>query len=143
MESTAKDTTDTITIQDTEAMPDAPSSIESGWTSIVPMILIFVVFYFLLIRPQEKKRRSQETLVSGVKKGEEIVTNSGMFGTVTKINDSDNTILVELAKGVEVKMFKSSIMDIISRRDKSNLGAEKNADTKQVVDKKSTSNKKK
>ncbi len=143
MESTAKDTTDTITIQDTEAMPATPSLIESGWTSIVPMILIFVVFYFLLIRPQEKKRRSQETLVSGVKKGEEVVTNSGMFGTITKINDSDNTVLVELAKGVEVKMFKSSIMDIISRRDKGNIGTEKHIDNKQVADKKSTSSKKK
>ncbi len=143
MESTAKDTTDTITIQDTDAMPATPSLIESGWTSIVPMILIFVVFYFLLIRPQEKKRRHQETLVSGVKKGEEVITNSGMFGTVTKINDSDNTILVELAKGVEVKMFKSSIMDIISRRDKGNISTEKKADNKQVVDKKSTPSKKK
>lgn len=143
MESATKDTTDTITIQDTEATPDAPASIESGWTSIVPMILIFVVFYFLLIRPQEKKRRNQETLVSGVKKGEEIVTNSGIFGTVTKINDSDNTILVEFAKGVEVKMFKSSIMDIISRRDKGTMVPEKNSDNKQVADKKSTSSKKK
>lgn len=143
MESAAKDTTDTITIQDTDSMPEAPASIESGWTSIIPMILIFVVFYFLLIRPQEKKRRSQETLVSGVKKGEEVVTNSGMFGTVTKINDSDNTILVELAKGVEVKMFKSAIVDIISRKDKGTMALEKNSDNKQVADKKSTPNKKK
>lgn len=107
--------TDTITVQDSDNTPDAPPGIESGWTSLVPMILIFVVFYFLLIRPQEKKRRTQETLVSGVKKGEEVLTNSGMFGIVTKINDSDNTIMVKVADGVEVKILKNSIADIVSR----------------------------
>ncbi len=107
--------TDTITVQDSDSTPDAPPAIESGWTSLVPMILIFVVFYFLLIRPQEKKRRAQETLVSGVKKDEEVLTNSGMFGTVTKINDNDNTIMVKVADGVEVKILKNSITDIVSR----------------------------
>jgi len=107
--------TDTITIQDSSSTPDAPSAIESSWTSLVPMILIFAVFYFLLIRPQEKKRRAQETLVSGVKQGEEVLTNSGIFGTVTKINDSDNTIMVSIAKDVEVKILKNSIADIVSR----------------------------
>jgi preprotein translocase subunit YajC len=94
--------TDTITVQDTNNTPSAPSAIESGWTSMVPMVLIFVVFYFLLIRPQEKKRKAQESLVLGVKKGEEILTNSGIFGVVTKINDSDNTIMVNVAKDVDV-----------------------------------------
>jgi preprotein translocase subunit YajC len=107
--------TDTITVQDTEGTPSAPATIESGWTSMIPMVLIFVVFYFLLIRPQEKKRKAQETLVSGVKKGEEILTNAGIFGVVTKINDSDNTIIVNIAKDVEVKILKSSIADIVSR----------------------------
>ncbi|CAN0591235.1 unnamed protein product, partial [Ectocarpus sp. 12 AP-2014] len=70
--------TDTITLQGSESTPESPPAIESGLTSLVPMVLIFVVFYFLLIRPQEKKRRSQETLVSGVKKGEEVLTNAGI-----------------------------------------------------------------
>lgn len=108
--------TDTITIQDSGNTPDAPPPIEPNWmSSLAPMVLIFAVFYFLLIRPQEKKRKAQESLVSGVKKGEEILTNSGIFGTVTKINDSDNTIMVNVAKDVEVKILKNSIADIISR----------------------------
>jgi len=111
--------TDTITIQDTESdsTPSISSGVE-GLTSLVPMLLIFVVFYFLLIRPQEKKRREQEKLILGVKKGEEILTNSGLFGTVTKINDSDNTIMVQIAKDIEVKVLKNSIADIVSRNAK-------------------------
>lgn len=123
---------DTITIQDTEAAPKAPPSLmESGWTSMVPMILIFAVFYFLLIRPQEKRRRQQESLVSSVKNGEEVLTNSGMFGTVTKINDSDNTVYVQVAKDIEIKFLKNSIADVISRSKKDTP-----EDTKKVLNKK-------
>ena len=107
--------TDTITLQSSESTPESPPAIESGLTSLVPMVLIFVVFYFLLIRPQEKKRRSQEALVSGVKKGEEVLTNAGIYGVVTKINDSDNTITLRIANDVEVKIQKNSIADIVSR----------------------------
>ncbi len=127
---------DTITIQDTTNEQMAPEAIESSstWTSMVPMVLVFAVFYFLLIRPQEKKRRAQEDLVSGVKKGEEVLTNSGLFGTVIKINDSDNTIIVQIAKDIEVKMLKNSIADIVSR-DKKNgktLPATKTSSKKQT-----------
>jgi preprotein translocase subunit YajC len=112
--------TDTVEIQETviaEQEPASPTFMESlGGSGLVPMLLIFMVFYFLLIRPQEKKRRMQEDLVSGVKKGEEVVTNAGLFGTVTQINDSDNTVMVQVAKGVEIKILKNTIADIISRR---------------------------
>lgn len=111
--------TDTITIQDSTATPESPTTGGAeGLASLVPMLLIFVVFYFLLIRPQEKKRRQQEQLVSGVKKGEEVLTNAGFFGTVTKINDSDNTIMVCIAKDIEVKVLKNSVSDIVSRNNK-------------------------
>ncbi len=134
------DTTDTITVQDASSAPSAPPPVESsGWMSLVPMVLIFVVFYFLLIRPQEKKRRNQEALVSGVKKGEEVMTNSGLFGVVSEINDSDNTVMLQIAKGVEVKVLKTSIVDIISRSKKT----EDNKDKKQINDKLASSVKQK
>ena len=113
--------TDTITIQDSEGTPDAPPAIESGLTSLVPMVLIFVVFYFLLIRPQEKKRRAQETLVAGVKKGEEVLTNTGIYGVVTKINDSDNTVMVRIADNVEVKIYSGVGNPIINHISSSEL----------------------
>ncbi|GAB4166724.1 MAG: preprotein translocase subunit YajC [Rickettsiaceae bacterium] len=126
------ETTDTITVQDTESVPVAPPPVESGWTSLIPMVLIFVVFYFLLIRPQEKRRREHENLVSGVKKGEEVMTNSGLFGIVTKINDSDSTVMVQVAKDVEVKVLKSSIANIVSRESKKVEQTANNKEVKQV-----------
>jgi preprotein translocase subunit YajC len=119
----ASDTT-VVSTKVSEELPKAPEPFYSGWTSMIPMVLIFVVFYFLLIRPQEKRRRLQEDLVKGVKKGEEILTNSGIFGIITKINDSDNTVEVEIAKDTEVKILKSAIVNIISRKkeEKSNKG---------------------
>jgi preprotein translocase subunit YajC len=133
------DTTDTITVQDTSSAAAAPPPVESnGWTSLVPMVLIFVVFYFLLIRPQEKKRRNQEALVSGVKKGEEVMTNSGLFGVISKINDSDNTVMLQIAKDVEIKVLKTSIADIVSRskkpedtKDKKQIDAKSGSSVKQ------------
>lgn len=102
--------------QASEALPEAPSKIQSSLTSLVPMVLIFVVFYFFLIRPQEKKRKAHSELVSGVKKGEEILTTSGVFGVVTRVNDANNTVEVEIAKDTQIKILKSSIADIISRK---------------------------
>ena len=134
---------DTITIQDTDETPTAPEPVQSGWMSVVPMVLIFAVFYFLLIRPQEKKRKEQEQLVDGVKKGEEVLTTSGMFGVVKKINDSDNTVVIEVASGVEVKMLKNSIADIISRQKKDGSKAEHSKASKEDKTAKKDSNKKK
>ncbi len=131
--SSATTQTDAISLQDSENLPKAPESPGSNWTSLVPMVLIFAVFYFLLIRPQEKRRRAQQDLVSSVKKGEEVVTSSGIFGIVSKINDSDNTVFVSIAEGVEVKMLKTSITDILSRAKKE----ETKKDTRALEKKKS------
>jgi preprotein translocase subunit YajC len=121
---------DTITLQDTEKAPTTPDSMDPTWISIIPWLLIFMVFYFLLFRPQEKRRREQEKLISGVKKGEEVLTNTGLFGIVTKIDDSNNTIMVQVANNVEIKMLKSSIANIVSREEKQN--AQKEVKTKEV-----------
>ena len=131
---------DTITLQDSDALPEAPEAPSNSWTSLVPMVLIFAVFYFLLIRPQEKRRRAQQDLVSGVKKGEEVVTNSGIIGIVSKINDSDNTVFVSIAKDVEIKMLKTSITEILSRAKKEEAKDGKN-DNKSPEKKKSKATK--
>ncbi|WP_253308553.1 MULTISPECIES: preprotein translocase subunit YajC [unclassified Rickettsia] len=114
-ETNTANNSDIIEIQETEVVPVETAQAPSGWTSLIPMVLIFAVFYFLLLRPQEKRRRQRESLVSDVKKGEEILTNSGIFGTVSKVNDTDNKIEVEIAKDVHIKILKSAIVDITSR----------------------------
>lgn len=110
---------DTIIIKETgESLVAPESSAYSTLTSLVPMLLIFIVFYFFLIRPQEKRRREKESLVGSVKKGEEVITNGGIFGVVTKINDADSTVELEIAENVRIKILKSSILDIKSRNKK-------------------------
>lgn len=107
--------TDTITLQGSEPLQKAPEPVANNWTSLVPMILIFAVFYFFLIRPQDKKRKAMQEMIAGVKKGEEVLTSSGIIGVVTKLNDNDNTVYLEVAKDVEIKMLKSAIVEITSR----------------------------
>ncbi len=107
----------------TETLPEAPAKIESTWTSFVPMILIFVVFYFFLIRPQEKRRKEHEKLITSVKKGEEILTTGGIVGKVTKVSDSEPTIMVEIADNTIVKVSKSAVSDILSRKAASPVAA--------------------
>ena len=105
--------TNIIASQGQEDIPEAPKANDSWWISMVPMVLIFVVFYFLLIRPQEKKRRDHEKMVSSVKKGESIITSSGIYGKVVKINDSEATAEIEISKGITIKILKSTIATII------------------------------
>ena len=82
--------------------------------TFLPMIAIFVVFYFLLIRPQQAKVKAQREMLSGVKRGDRVVTGGGIIGLVTKVI-SDNEIQVELAEGVRVRIIKQTITDIVSR----------------------------
>jgi preprotein translocase subunit YajC len=107
----------TASVVQTDNLPQAPEQIEgSGWTSLIPMVLIFVVFYFLLIKPQEKKRKLQEQLVSTIKPGEEIITHSGIYGKVVKVNENDGTAIISIGNNVEMKILKSAVADIPSRK---------------------------
>ncbi len=82
---------------------------------LFPLILIFVVFYFLLIRPQQAKVKAQREMLGGVKRGDRVVTGGGIIGLVTKVI-SDNELQVELAEGVRVRIIKQTITDIVSPR---------------------------
>jgi preprotein translocase subunit YajC len=81
---------------------------------LFPLVLIFVVFYFLLIRPQQSKAKQQREMLAGVKRGDRVVTGGGIIGLVTKVI-GDNELQVELAEGVRVRIIKQTITDIITR----------------------------
>ena len=81
---------------------------------LFPLVLIFVVFYFLLIRPQQSKVKAQREMLSGVKRGDRVVTGGGIIGLVTKVI-GDNELQVELAEGVRVRIIKQTITDILTR----------------------------
>ena len=75
---------------------------------ILPLILIFVVFYFLLIRPQQKKLKDHKNMISNLKKGDRVVTQGGIIGNIHYVND-DGTLSVEIADNVQVKVAKGMI----------------------------------
>jgi preprotein translocase subunit YajC len=81
--------------------------------SLLPMVLIFVVFYFLLIRPQQKRTKEHRAMVADISKGDEVLTNGGFLGKVIKVGD--NYITVQLAEGVEVKVQASAIAQILPK----------------------------
>ena len=82
--------------------------------SFLPLILIFVVFYFLLIRPQQKKQKTHREMLSALHRGDRIVTAGGLVGTITKIL-SDTEITVEITEGVKVRVMRGKESDVIAR----------------------------
>ena len=82
--------------------------------SILPLILIFVVFYFLLIRPQQRKQKAHREMLTNVRRGDDIVTTGGMIGRVIKV-DRDDNLLVEVAPNVRIKFMRNSIAEIVRR----------------------------
>lgn len=78
-----------------------------GFASFIPLILIFVVFYFLLIRPQQKQAKQHQVFLNELKKGNKIVTKGGVFGQITGLTDT--VVTLEIAKGVEIKVSRDAI----------------------------------
>ena len=85
-----------------------------GFVEFLPFILIFAVFYFLLIRPQQKKMKMHRQTVAAVERGDSVVTGGGIIGNVTKIVDA-NEVIVEIAEGVRVRVGKSTLMEVIPK----------------------------
>lgn len=83
----------------------------SSLMSMLPLVLIFVVFYFLVIRPQNKRMQEHRTMVTGLQKGDKVVTGGGLIATVKKVSEGDEVVL-ELAQGVEVTALRSTIMTV-------------------------------
>ena len=81
---------------------------------IIPLILIFAIMYFLLIRPQQKKAKEHAAMVSALRRGDQVVPQGGLIGKVVKVKD-DNEIEVELAEGVKVRVVQSTIAQVISK----------------------------
>jgi preprotein translocase subunit YajC len=86
----------------------------AGLMSFLPLILIFVVFYFLLIRPQQKKLKDHKTMLEAVRRGDRVVTGGGIIATVAKVVD-DNEVIVEIAEGVRAKIVRSTITGVVAR----------------------------
>ncbi len=80
----------------------------------IPLILIFAIMYFLLIRPQQKKVKEHQAMVEALRRNDQVITQGGMVAKVTKVKD-DGEIEVEIAEGVKVRVVKSTIAQVISK----------------------------
>ena len=85
----------------------------SGFAQFVPLILIFVIFYFFLIRPQQKKIKDHKLMVSSLKRGDEIVTSGGVVGKIEKVHDDDK-VDVLISDNVTIKVIKSTIQSLLT-----------------------------
>jgi preprotein translocase subunit YajC len=83
----------------------------SGFAQFIPLILIFVIFYFFLIRPQQKKVKDHKSMVSSLKRGDEVITSGGMVGRIEKVYDDDK-IDLSISENVTVKVVKSTIQSL-------------------------------
>jgi len=81
----------------------------------LPIILIFVVFYFLLIRPQQKKAKEHKTMLGALRRGDRVVTGGGIIGTVARVNPNDEEVAVDIADNVRVKVVRSTITSVLAR----------------------------
>tara|TARA_R110000803_G_scaffold193079_1_gene256016 strand:- start:139 stop:621 length:483 start_codon:yes stop_codon:yes gene_type:complete len=85
-----------------------------AFQAFLPLILIFVVFYFLLIRPQQKKMKQHREMLAAVRRGDKVITGGGIIGTVTKV-ENDEELTVEIAKDIKVKVQRGTISAVLNR----------------------------
>lgn len=96
-----------------DALAAGPENLSDSLTSFLPLVIIFIVFYFLLIRPQTKKAKEHKQMVEAIAKGDEVVTNGGLLGRVVKVGD--NFVELELAEGVIVKLQRQAVGNLMPK----------------------------
>ncbi|SHE44043.1 MULTISPECIES: preprotein translocase subunit YajC [Litoreibacter] len=98
----------------TPAYAQAAGGAGSAFTSFIPLILIFAIMYFLLIRPQQKKLKDHQAMVEAVRRGDQVITQGGIVGKVSKVKE-DGEVEVEIAEGVKVRVIKSTLASVVSK----------------------------
>ncbi len=95
---------------------DAGQGGGGGAQGLIMMVVIFAIFYFVLIRPQQKKMKEHKKLVEDLKKGDEVITAGGIYGTVEGL--APDTLTVKIAEGTKVKITRSSVAGVVTEKDK-------------------------
>ena len=97
------------------AFAQAAPSGDPGYIGLLPIVLMFVLLYFLLIRPQQKKMKAHREMISAVKRGDRVLTAGGIFGTVVKLEEGEDVVLVEIAKDIRVRVARGTISDVLTK----------------------------
>lgn len=98
----------------TPAYAQAAGGAGSAFTSFIPLILIFAIMYFLLIRPQQKKLKEHKAMVDALRRGDQVITQGGIVGKVTKVKEGED-VEVEIAEGVKVRVLRHSIQQVMNK----------------------------
>lgn len=104
-----------------------------GIEGLLPLVLIFVVFYFLLIRPQQKKAKQHREMIAALRRGDRIVTNGGLVGTISRIVN-DGELMLEIADGVKVRVMRSMIAESLSKTEPAPAKGRKDRDREEEDD---------
>lgn len=96
-----------------QTAPAAGGDMQSSLMSMLPLVLMFVVLYFVMIRPQMKKQKEHRSMIDALAKGDEIATAGGVLGKVTKLGDSYLTL--EVATGVELQIQRSAVVQVLPK----------------------------
>ena len=96
-----------------QAAPAATGGAESSLLSLLPLILMFVVLYFIMIRPQMKRQKEHKAMIEALAKGDEVVIGGGVLGRIAKLGDS--TLHVEVANGVELQVQRSAVVQVLPK----------------------------
>lgn len=95
-----------------QEIADAAAKQPSPWTSMIPLVLIMVVFYFLLIRPQQKKMKEHQLMVKSISKGDQVVTTGGIFGEIVKVEDGAGIIHLQIADNVQIRVRQEMVSEV-------------------------------
>ncbi len=96
-----------------QAAPAAPGGGESSLITMLPLVLMFVVLYFVMIRPQMKRQKEHKAMIDAIAKGDEVVTAGGVLGKVSRMGDS--YLHVEVATGVELQVQRTSVVQVLPK----------------------------
>ena len=91
----------------------------NAFAQFIPLILIFAIMYFLLIRPQQKKMKEHQQMVEALRRGDQVITQGGLIGKVVKVKEN-NELDVEIADGVKVRVVQSTIAQVVSKTEPAN-----------------------
>lgn len=89
-----------------------------GFGSFIPLILIFVIFYFFLIRPQQKRAKEHRAMLEALRRGDEVITQGGLYGKILKVKDDE--VEVQLAENVKVRAVRGTIASVVSKTEPAN-----------------------
>lgn len=90
---------------------------QSAMIQFLPLVLIFVVFYFLLIRPQQQKQKTHRSMLDSLRRGDRVVTGGGIVGSVNRVTPGSDEIEVDIAQGVRVRVLRSTIASVLAKPD--------------------------